>query len=438
MTSGLQYQFSDLDPKTRDEIKERTDRIRGLMQRTLQDIIEIGKELLEVKQRLPHGQFGDYLRVEFDWSWQTANNFMNTASQFGNGEIENGLEIAPKALYILSSKSVPEKARKEAVKQAQMGEKITPDKAKRIKTIESLPEEPEQPTEATQTGEVELFVYEGKEPVWGRINGDYGYLQPGTKVKIANVSLTSRDQCFVRIADDPTSVIQVEKADLVAADQQPAPDIGDEADGQDRGRSIPVGTFVCLASRLSDVLAEKNLMSDHIGKVIAHDPFTVQWNHGTVGMPNPGDIAALPQNWQFTPEDELMGELVEAVVEEDQDSILENPLLSIAKDILGNNYSINGTEKRRICLLPDCKVSLYAFLEKAWRNGAIYEAIIFCPPAIMRQHAFLSLVNAACGCSWVVHPNGSHVMAMLYFGNNLDAVSSACNERRYPVFEVMG
>lgn len=424
MTSGLQYRFSDLEPQLRDEIKERTDRIRGLMQRTLQNIIEIGKELLEVKARLGHGKFGDYLRVEFDWSWQTANNFMNTATQFGNGEIENGLEIAPKALYILSAKSVPEKARQEAVRQAKKGEKITPDKAKRIKTIESLPTEPEQPQEATQTEKVELYVYNGKEPAWGRLNGDYGYLQPGTEVKIANVSLTNRNQCFVRVTGDPTSIIQIEKADLVVAVQQPEPD-EDEALAQGRGRSIPVGTFVCLAAKLSDVLAEKNLMSDQIGKVIAHDPFTVQWNHGTVGKPNPLDIAALPSAWQLTPE-EAMGK--EA----------EDPLILLAKDILGDNYSINGTEKRRICLLPDCKVSLYAFLERAWSNGAIYEAIVFSPPSLMRQYAFLSLVNAACACSWVVHPNGSHVMAMLYFGNNLDAVFAACNERSYSVFKVMG
>lgn len=86
------------------------------MKRAASDIIEIGQKLVEVKAALGHGKFGDWLRAEFGWSDQTALNFMNVARRFG--EIPNGLEFAPRALYLLSSPSTPTEAREEALERA--------------------------------------------------------------------------------------------------------------------------------------------------------------------------------------------------------------------------------------------------------------------------------------------------------------------------------
>lgn len=73
--------------------------------------------------RLPHGQFGVWLEAEFEWSDQTALNFMSVAKRFP--QIPNGLEFAPRALYLLSAPSTPESARVEAIDRAKLGQPST-------------------------------------------------------------------------------------------------------------------------------------------------------------------------------------------------------------------------------------------------------------------------------------------------------------------------
>ena len=50
--------YAGLDIETRIVVQQRTGEIRTLMQRTTQDLIEIGQKLVEVKARLGHGLFG--------------------------------------------------------------------------------------------------------------------------------------------------------------------------------------------------------------------------------------------------------------------------------------------------------------------------------------------------------------------------------------------
>ena len=45
--------------------------------------VEIGRRLEEVKAILPHGQWGDYLKDEVDYSQSTANNFMRIYREYG-------------------------------------------------------------------------------------------------------------------------------------------------------------------------------------------------------------------------------------------------------------------------------------------------------------------------------------------------------------------
>jgi len=41
--------------------------IKSLIERIAQDVIDIGQKLIEAKEQLEHGQFGDWLRTEFNW-----------------------------------------------------------------------------------------------------------------------------------------------------------------------------------------------------------------------------------------------------------------------------------------------------------------------------------------------------------------------------------
>ncbi|MFT5871131.1 MAG: chromosome segregation ATPase [Clostridium sp.] len=59
-----------------------TTEILFLKQQTAQNIIEIGKRLVAVKEGLPHGEFGKWLDEKVDFSQQTANKFMKVANEF--------------------------------------------------------------------------------------------------------------------------------------------------------------------------------------------------------------------------------------------------------------------------------------------------------------------------------------------------------------------
>ena len=58
--------YASLDVETRIVVQQRTSEIKTLMRRTAQDIVEIGLKLVEVNNRLAHGLFLSWLRMEFE------------------------------------------------------------------------------------------------------------------------------------------------------------------------------------------------------------------------------------------------------------------------------------------------------------------------------------------------------------------------------------
>lgn len=131
-SSTQDFDYSQLDSETSVFIREQTEEIRELMRRTAQGIVNIGQKLLDIKEKLGHGNFLNWLKKEFDWSELTAQRFMQVARQFKSYNLSD-LEIAPSALYILSAPSTQEEVREEALSRAQAGEKITYKTAKEIK-----------------------------------------------------------------------------------------------------------------------------------------------------------------------------------------------------------------------------------------------------------------------------------------------------------------
>lgn len=63
-------------------IEKTTAEILMLKDQTAQNIIEIGKRLIEVKENIGYGNFGDYLKNKVEFSRQTANRFMSIAMSF--------------------------------------------------------------------------------------------------------------------------------------------------------------------------------------------------------------------------------------------------------------------------------------------------------------------------------------------------------------------
>jgi hypothetical protein len=124
------FDYQSLDAETRIVVQQRPGEIKALVRRSAQDIIEIGQKLIEVKERLPHGQFGPWLDTEFGWKTTTAWNFIQVAIKFSN--FEDLDQFAPSALYLLAAPSTPDEARQEALDRAAQGETITHATAKQI------------------------------------------------------------------------------------------------------------------------------------------------------------------------------------------------------------------------------------------------------------------------------------------------------------------
>ncbi len=100
------------------------ERIKLRLKRTVEDIIEIGRELTAVKDQLPHGQFLPWVAAEFEMSQWTANQFMNAADRFGD-KLEIITNLKPTILYSLAAPSTPESVVTQAIEHVESGEKVT-------------------------------------------------------------------------------------------------------------------------------------------------------------------------------------------------------------------------------------------------------------------------------------------------------------------------
>jgi hypothetical protein len=123
-----EFSYDALDTDTRTLVEQKTSEIRGFMGRA---VIEVGKVLMEVKERLPHGGFLQWIKSEFRWSEDTAGNYMRAAREFGDNPNVSEF-LAASAMYALSSPSTPPAARDEAMALVEQGVKVTGSQAKAI------------------------------------------------------------------------------------------------------------------------------------------------------------------------------------------------------------------------------------------------------------------------------------------------------------------
>nr|WP_278246060.1 DUF3102 domain-containing protein [Clostridium pasteurianum] len=83
-------------------------------QQTAQNIIEIGKRLIKVKESLPHGEWGTYLKEKVVFSRQSANRFMQVAREFSNCSALSNLQ--PTKIFALLD--VPSEEREDFISQS--------------------------------------------------------------------------------------------------------------------------------------------------------------------------------------------------------------------------------------------------------------------------------------------------------------------------------
>jgi N6-adenosine-specific RNA methylase IME4 len=75
----LTFDYGSLDSDTRAFVQEKAHETRGLLKRASDEIIQIGQNLIEAKDRLPKGQFIPWVKAELGISQPTAWRFMQVA-----------------------------------------------------------------------------------------------------------------------------------------------------------------------------------------------------------------------------------------------------------------------------------------------------------------------------------------------------------------------
>lgn len=120
-----EFDYETLTIEQRALVKQCTGEIRERLQRSAQDIWEIGQRLFDVRAQLKHGQFDSWLKTEFGWSRRTAYNFIKVYEAFGERAKLAQIDIAASALYLLAAESTPQEVREEYLLKAEKGEKIT-------------------------------------------------------------------------------------------------------------------------------------------------------------------------------------------------------------------------------------------------------------------------------------------------------------------------
>ena len=119
------FDYASLAPDLAEDARAVAQRVRAGHVRTMQTILEMGRELSGLKVRLGHGRFGPWLEAEFGAVARTAQNYMLAADRFGSTPEIISL-LPPATVYALAAPSTPEPVRAEVVRRLTQGERLLP------------------------------------------------------------------------------------------------------------------------------------------------------------------------------------------------------------------------------------------------------------------------------------------------------------------------
>lgn len=116
-----QFNYAALGAEDRIVVQERTRDIQARVRKTSEMVVEIGQDLLQVRERLKQDALWmDWLDAELGWSHETARRYIQVAERFGS-RTPQIVDFAPSVLYMLAAPAVPEAAVEEAITRAQAG-----------------------------------------------------------------------------------------------------------------------------------------------------------------------------------------------------------------------------------------------------------------------------------------------------------------------------
>jgi chaperonin cofactor prefoldin len=173
----LRYDYSVIeDDGDRNAVMGAAMAIKPLVRRVAEDLIQIGQELIAVKDFLPHGQFTPWIETEFGLHPRTARRMMAVAERLGH-KADTLSDLSASVLYELAADSTPAETVDRVVRLTGSGESLTtrevrslatlppaktvywqPEPAQANGTHEAQPEAPTLPTQADRGLTVEQTV----------------------------------------------------------------------------------------------------------------------------------------------------------------------------------------------------------------------------------------------------------------------------------------
>jgi hypothetical protein len=125
LSNTAAFDYDGLPADIAAEARAAAERIRGSRETASEAVIAIGRELIAIKQRLDHGQFGRWLKAEFSMTARTANNYMRVAETFG-GEKQKPVSTLPAdTLFLLAKSTTPDPIRQQVLERAESGERVS-------------------------------------------------------------------------------------------------------------------------------------------------------------------------------------------------------------------------------------------------------------------------------------------------------------------------
>jgi len=121
------FNYEALDKETRDFLRERAEKIHRLARATAQGIVEIGRNLTEVRAKLRDDErsFRSWIAFEFDWSKSAAYSFIQVYELAKDRPNFGQCQIDVSSLYLIAAPKTPEPVRTEVIRRAEGGERVT-------------------------------------------------------------------------------------------------------------------------------------------------------------------------------------------------------------------------------------------------------------------------------------------------------------------------
>lgn len=119
------FDYSTLDASTATLAKSTAETIHRHQRRLVADLLDIGDDLIRVKDALGHGSFGAWLDYEFGWTERTAQRYMQAAAMLG-AKSDTVSHLPPTVIYRLTAPSTPQHVRDDIVRRLDQGDEVSP------------------------------------------------------------------------------------------------------------------------------------------------------------------------------------------------------------------------------------------------------------------------------------------------------------------------